>query len=56
MSRSVAQKATVTLAVEQTITISNPVESKSMAQPAEVTLGTDYIYVECNPATKLPQE
>ena len=56
MSRSVAQSATVTIAVEQTVTIDNPVESTSTAQSPQVTMGTDYIYVSANPAIKLSQE
>lgn len=55
MGRSVAQPATVSIAVEQTVTISNPVESRSTAQVTTVTMGTDYILVLANPASRLPE-
>lgn len=56
MSRSTAQPLTVSIAVDQTVDISNPVEGHSTPQPLTVTLGTDYIYVPINPAMTIPKE
>lgn len=55
MSRSIAQPLQVSLGVEQTIQINNA-ESHSSAQQLTVTMGTDQIVVDINPAQKLPQE
>ena len=56
MGRSVAQPVVVSIGGNQTVEIVEPVESRSSAQQATVTLSSPQLVIIVSPAQRLPSE